>query len=136
MARKPRGTVNPLLLVAVKQAVGQEDADKIALPVLAWFDAAKRGQCSATGCNYLTTHLIIASYIAARTQSKQFHAAITKAYGMLMKAADRPTTLLDLTTAEYQALRTAFAWYIKSLPRVEVGVLSAGCKIAEKMMGA
>lgn len=131
-----KANINPLLLVAAKQRVGQEDADLIALPVLAWFDAAKRGQCTATGCNHLTTHLIIASYIAARTRSKVFHDAVTKAYDMLRKAAARPTELLDLTTTEYQSLRVAFGWYIRSLPRVEVGLLNQACQAAERMMGA
>lgn len=127
-------TINPLLLVAAKQRVGQEDADLIAIPVLAWLDAAKRGLCTATGCNHLTTHLIVASYIAAHTKSKRYHEIITKAYDMLGKAAARPTQLLNLTTPEYQALRAAFAWYLRSLPQVEVGMMAAACKTAERMM--
>jgi hypothetical protein len=124
------------LLVAAKQRVGQEDADLIALPLLAWLDAAKRGQCTGTGCNHLTTHLIIASYLAARTKSKAFHTLVTRAYDQLRKAAERPTHLLDLTTGEYQSLRLAFSWYLRALPQIEVGMLNEACTAAHKMMGA
>lgn len=134
----PRDTskINPLLLVAAKQRVGQADTDLIALPLLCWFDAAKRGQCTPVGCNHMTTHLIIGTYIAAHTRSKHYHDLLTKAYDQLAKAAARPGYLLALTTAEYQALRTAFAWYLRSLPMVEVGMLNMACKTAERMMGA
>lgn len=131
-----KANINPLLLVAAKQKVGQEDTDMIALPLLLWFDAAKRGQCNAAGCNHITSHLIIASYIAAATKSKAFHDAVTKAYALLEKAAARPTSLLDLTTTEYQAIRTAISWYLRSLPRVEVGMLTQACQVSAKLMGA
>lgn len=128
--------INPLALIAFKQRVGQEDADLIALPVLAWFDAAKRGLCTATGCNHLTTHLIISSYIAARTKSKTYHTIVTAGYAALAKAAARPTELLNLTTKEYQTIRLAIAWYVRSLPLVEVSTLNEACKVAEKAMSA
>lgn len=128
--------INPLTLIAIKQRVGQEDADAIALPVLAWLDAAKRGQCTAAGCNHLTTHIIIALRVAAITKSKHYYDTVMKGYEALNKAAQRPTDLLDLTTAEYKALRAAFSWYIRSLPQVEVGALNDACKVAQKMMGA
>lgn len=133
---RDHGNIIPMLLITCKQRVGQEDADAIALPLLCWFDAAKRGECLAVGVNHMTTHLIIASYIAAKTKSKRYHEIVTHAYAMLGKAADRPTLRLDLTTAEYAALRKAFSWYLRSLPTVSVGLLNAACKTAEKMMGA
>lgn len=131
-----RDRINPLLLVAAKQPVGQDDADEIALPVLVHLDAAKRGQCTASGVNHLTLHLIIASALASKTRSKAFHDACTKAYSMLEKAARRPTDLLDLTTTEYQALRTAFNWYLRALPKVEVMTLNGACKIGYQFMAA
>lgn len=130
-----KSNINPLALIACKQQVGQEDTDAIALPVLLHLDAAKRGRCTAAGCNHLTSHLITASYIAAATKSKAFHEAVTKAYSMLEKAAARPTDELDLTTTEYQAIRTAISWYLRSLPRIEVGMLSQACAASAKMMG-
>lgn len=128
--------INPLVLVGLKQRVGQEDADLISLPVLAWFDAAKRGQCTATGCNHLTTHLIIASYLAARTKSKKFHDIVTAGYAALGKAAARPTDLLDLTTKEYATLRLAIGWYVRALPLVEVATLNEACRVADRAMSA
>lgn len=131
-----KANINPLALIGAKQRVGQEDADAIALPVLAWFDAAKRGECTATGCNHLTTHLIIATAIASRTNSRTFYDICRTAYDQLMKAASRPTKLLDLTTGEYQAIRKAFAWYVRSLPQCQVHDLNMACRHAEKIMGA
>lgn len=126
--------INPLTLIAAKQKVGQDDANLIALPVLIHLDCAKRGQCTAPGVNFLTQHLIIASYIAARTKSAQFHVAVTKAYAALKKASDRPTKLLDLTTPEYLTIRTAVGQYLRAMPNVEVGVMSEACAAAAKAM--
>lgn len=126
--------INPLTLIACKQKVGQNDTDQIALPILIHLDCAKRGQCTAPGVNFLTTHLIIASYIAARTKSKLFHDTVTKGYAALKKAADRPTKLLDLTTTEYTAIRTAVSQYLRAMPNVEVGVMSEACRVAARMM--
>jgi hypothetical protein len=114
--------LNPLALVAAKQRVGNEDRDAIALPLMCHFDAAHRGQCTGSGANHLTTHLIIASYLAAATKSKAFHDLVTKAYAMLQKAA------------EYAALKQAFAWYLRALPQIEVGLLAQACAAAEKAM--
>lgn len=131
-----KANINPLVLIACKQRVGDDDANSIALPVLIHLDAAKRGQGTAAGCNFLTSHLITASYIAAATKSKTFHDAVTKAYAMLEKAAARPTALLDLTTQEYQSIRTAISWYLRSLPRLEVGMLNQACQASAKLMEA
>jgi hypothetical protein len=133
----PRDTQlpNPLLRLVAHGAVGQEYADDVALSLLCWFDAAKRGQCTAFGCNLMTTNLIISSYIAAHTKSKGYHDIVTKAYSMLEKAAARPGHLLSLTTPEYNALRAAFGLYLRSLPMVKVGMLTQACATAEQMMG-
>lgn len=136
MAGAKKANINPLMLVAAKQRVGEEDANAISLPVLCWLDAAKRGQCTNTGLNHLTTHVIISSWIAARTQSKTFHDSCTVAFDMLRKAAMRPGDLVALTTTEYQAIRKAFGWYIRALPNCEVLTLSRACQEAEKIMGA
>ena len=131
-----RTVINPLLLVVAKQPVGQEDADKIALPVLAHFDAAKRGLCTAAGCNHLTTHLLVAAHLAASTKSKTFYEACTRAYAALMKAAERPTQLLNLSTSEYMSMRAALSMYLRALPKVEVARLNSACAHAYKVMAA
>lgn len=131
-----KANINPLLLVAVKQKVGQEDADDIALPLLVHFDAAKRGQCTAAGANHMTMSLIVAAYIAARTKSKTFYDCVQRAYAALEKASARPTKLLDLTTSEYASLRAAFSMYIRAMPNVEVWLMNEASKHAAKAMEA
>lgn len=125
---------NPLHLIAAKQKVGQEDTDSIELMVMCHFDAAKRGQCTGAGANFMTTHLIIASYIASRLKSSDFHGRVTQAYIALKRASDRPTQLLDLTTGEYKLLQTAWRWYFRSMPQVEVGVMAEACAYAQSAM--
>lgn len=134
MTRAARLVADPLRLLVCKQKVGADDAAEIQLKVLLHFDAAKRGQCTNAGVNFLTTHLIIASYLAMRTRSKRFHELVTAAYAALGKASDRPTKLLDLTTTEYQIMRRALALYLDALPDVEIGVMAEACAAAEKMM--
>lgn len=126
--------INPLYIIARKQLMSRDDAAQIELPVLIHFDAARRGVCSNAGANFLTTHLIIASFIASRTKSKRFHEQVTKAYEMLTKASERPTKALALTTTEYAAIRIAIASYMRALPSVEVGMMSDACKVAAKAM--
>lgn len=134
MASKPRKRINPLHLVVGKQKVGQEDADKIAMPLLIHLDAAKRGQGTNAGCNTLAEHLIAASLIAAATRSKAFHAQVTQAYVMLKKAAERPTQALDLTTGEYQAIRAAIGTYVRALPEIEIAVMRGAMQEAVKRL--
>lgn len=125
---------NPLFTLICKTRVGQDKADELALPTLVYLDAAKRGACPHAGYNSLATTLLTAASIASQTHSKRFYDMVHSAYNLLVKAGLRPTALLDLTTAEYQSIRSALAWYVKSLPMVEVGVLSKAYARAEAMM--
>ncbi|CUI03919.1 hypothetical protein BN2497_2615 [Janthinobacterium sp. CG23_2] len=125
---------NPLILLAKKQTVGAEDASSIELMVLIHFDCARRGVCTNPGANFLTTHLIIASYLASRLKSKRFHDQVMRAYGMLCKASERPTATLALTTGEYLAVREALGTYFRNLPSVEVGVMHEACQVAARNM--
>lgn len=125
---------NPLFTLISKTRVGQEKADELALPTLVYLDAAKRGACPHAGYNSLATTLLAAASIASQTQSKRFYDMVHSAYNLLVKAGLRPTDLLDLTTAEYQMIRSALAWYVKSLPMVEVGMLSKAYARAQAMM--
>jgi hypothetical protein len=133
-----RGKVNtnPLVLVALKDRVGEDHADDFSLRALLWLDAAKRGQLPPGGYNLLATTLLAAASIASQTNSKRFYDIVNTAYQMLCKAGTRPTQLLDLTTAEYQSIRSALSWYVKALPSVEVGVMARACARAEAMMVA
>lgn len=127
--------VSPLYRLAGKQLVGQDDADTIAMQLLIFFDAAKRGQLANNGHEFITKHLIIASFVAARTKSKAFHDQVLTGYNALKKASDRPTELVALTTGEYQAMRTALDWYLKALPTVEIGLMNAACMVAAERLG-
>lgn len=126
--------INPLFALIKKTRVGQEKADELALPTMIYLDAAKRGACPHAGYNSLATTLLAAAAIASMTQSKRFYDMVHSAYNLLVKAGLRPTALLDLTTTEYNAIRSALAWYVRSLPMVEVGVLTKAYARAEAMM--
>lgn len=126
--------MNPLELIARKQKVGKDDAESIMLPIMAYLDAAKRSACTAAGSNFLTKHLIIASYIAAKAKSRRFHDQVTAAYAALKKASDRPTKLLDLTTGEHKAIAAALKTYLCAMPNVEVGTMRDACVVAAKAM--
>jgi hypothetical protein len=129
-----RDVIVPIARLAGKQRVGQEDADELTLPTLIYLDAAKRGACPHAGYNSLATTLLAAASIAVQTQSKRFYNIVDSAYSLLVKAGLRETKMLDLTTTEYQAIRSALAWYVRSLPTVEVGVLSRAYARAQAMM--
>lgn len=126
--------LNPLAIIAAKTPVGQEKADELTLPTMIYLDAAKRGACPHAGYNSLATTLLAAASIASQTKSKTYYDLVHKAYDLLVKAGLRPTALLDLTTAEYTAIRAALMWYVRSLPTVHVGVLSRAYARAQAMM--
>jgi hypothetical protein len=115
---------NPLDLLAAKQVVGQEDADATALVVLIALDAAKRGLAPAPLANTLTEHLLTSAAVWSQMGNKQLYDKSVLAWSALRKACARPTTLLDLTTGEYAAIRLSIAHYVRALPKLEVGLLA------------
>jgi hypothetical protein len=115
---------NPLDLLAAKQVVGQEDADATALVVLIALDAAKRGLAPAPLANTLTEHLLTSAAIWSQMGNKRLYDKSVVGWSALLKACARPTVLLDLTTAEYAAIRLSIAHYLRALPVAEVGVLA------------
>jgi hypothetical protein len=74
-------------------------------------------------------------HIAARTKSRAFYNLMHSAGEALNKAMRRPTEQLNLTTGEYQAIRTGVSWYLRSLPSVEVGALNEACMVAARALG-
>lgn len=128
--------MNPFELIARKQLVGAEDTSQIELIVLLHFDAAKRGQCTNPGYNFISRHLIMANYLAVRLKSKSFQTITNCAGEAWRKAGERPTAALDLTTKEYRAVRAALGVYFRHLPRVEVGMYMEANKVAERLMQA
>lgn len=132
----PRDTdYNPIAKLVGKQKVGQDDANLVALPVLLFLDAAKRGLCPASGFNHLATHLLVAAAIASQSKSQEYHSAAARGYTALLKAGARPTKLLELTTPEYKAIREAVSWYVRSMPNVELGMMVKACAHADRIMG-
>lgn len=127
--------IAPMLTLVGKQKVGNEDADAVALPLLIHFDAAKRGQGPAVGQQHLYKHLIMAQLLAAWTKSQVMYDATVKACDALMKASQRPTELLDLSTSEYTAMRKAYGMYLRILPIVEVAMYGRAGDEAERLMG-
>lgn len=130
----PAGQLNPLDLIAFKQKVGLADAETIALPLLIHFDGAHRGHGSVDCHQFLTLHLIIASAIASKTGLRQFHNDTLAAYQALVKAAERPTKELDLTTDEYRLMRKAFTTYLRVLPGIEIATMLFAAKHAADVM--
>lgn len=118
-----RDRVNPLLRIAAKTKVGQEEADTIALIVLLALDAAKRGQATTAAANTLTEHLMAGVLLWARQGNRALYDRATAAWLAMCKACARPTELLDLTTTEYKAIRLAISYYLRAIPQLEAGVL-------------
>lgn len=115
---------NPLDLLAAKRLIEADDVDKIALLVLVALDAAKRGAAPASLANTLTEQLLTSAAIWSQQGNRPLYDRSVKAWNALRKACARPTQLLDLTTSEYAAIRLAISYYVKALPRIEVGVLA------------
>ena len=115
---------NPLDVLAAKRLIEPEDVDKIALLVLIALDAAKRGQAPASLANTLTEHLLTSAAIWSQQGNRRLYDKSVLAWTALRKACARPTALLDLTTGEYAAIRLSIAYYVRALPKLEVGVLA------------
>ena len=124
MGARQTFVANPLDVLAAKRLIEFEDADKIALLVLIALDAAKRGQAPASLANTLTEHLLTSAAIWSQQGSRRLYDKSVLAWTALRKACARPTALLDLTTGEYAAIRLSIAYYIRALPKLEVGVLA------------
>lgn len=112
--------INPLAVIIGHQKVGQEDADKIALPVLCHLDAAKRGQGNGATADFLFQHLLTAQIMASKGGNKLIYNMSADAIAALIKAIARPSNLLNLTTGEYQAIRKCISAYLRILPTATV----------------
>lgn len=126
--------INPLELLVKKQLIGKEDTDKIELPVLLHFDAARRGRLNNPGYNFISRHLVMANYLAVRLKSKSFLTIAECAGRLWSKAGLRPEHDLGLTTKEYRAIRACLGVYFRHLPHVEIGVYIEANQVAERLM--
>jgi len=134
MSGRDRFLLNPLDLLAGKQLVGQDEADKTALLVLIALDAAKRGAAPGQLANTLTEHLLTSAAIWSQQGNRRLYDKTVLTWSHLRKACARPTALLDLTTGEYAAIRLAISYYVRALPKLEVGVLAAGYEKALRQL--
>lgn len=119
------GPASAFDLIAVKQRIDADTCDQLAMVMLLALDAAKRGAAPAPVANTLTEHLLTSVAIWSKMGNKPLYLVGVKAWDALRKACARPTALLDLTTGEYAAIRKAIAYYVRALPRLEIGVLVA-----------
>lgn len=127
--------IDPIVFLIRKQKIGQEDTDKIELPVLLHFDAAKRGQINNAGYNFISRHLIMANWLAVRLKSTGFRTISECAGNLWGKAGARPGQFTSLTTAEYKAIRACLGVYFRHLPYTEIGVYMEANKVAARLMG-
>lgn len=130
-----RQLINPIAFLTAKQLVGQEDTDKIELPVLVHFDAAKRGQITNPGYNFISRHLVMANFLAVRLRSRSFQTISECAGKLWSKAGARPGEFASLTTKEYAAIRACLGVYFRHLPRVEIGLYMQANQVAAQLMG-
>lgn len=126
--------MTPFELIALKQKVGAEYADEVALFVLCHFDAAKRGRCTAQGYNFISRHLVQAYFIAARLKDPRAMQRIQAAGDAWRKAGDRPAEAADLTTTEYTTVRDGLKLYFRALPKIEAGTYRQACNVADQLM--
>lgn len=117
------GVGSALDLIALKRCIDADTVDQLALAVLLALDAAKRGAAPAAVANTLTEHLLTSVAIWSQTGNKPLYLAGAKAWQALIKACARPTAMLDLTTGEYAAIRKSISYYVRALPKLEIGVL-------------
>lgn len=133
---KHRQAINPMLVLAAHQKVGNADAAEIQLPVLIHFDAAKRGLGTEHSANFLTKHLVISLLLGSKSGNRAFYDLTGKAYDAMHKACARQTEYLAFTTGEYQALRTWLGAYFRAMPGVSVGMMNYACAEAQKRLDA
>ena len=117
-----RPMIDPIVFLTKKQLIGQADTDKIELPVLVHFDAAKRGRITNPGYNFISRHLVMANFLAVRLKSRSFQTISECAGKLWSKAGSRPGEFASLTTKEYAAIRACLGVYFRHLPRVEIGL--------------
>lgn len=131
---KNRASITPLLIMQAKRLVHPDDVQITTFQVLAALDAAKRSQGTNQNCNLMTEHLLIACSIWTKLKNRTVYDKTVMAWNALLKAAERPTELLNLTTGEYKLLSYAFSAYLKQLPKVEIATLGWATMTAQKSL--
>lgn len=122
---------NPLNLLASKRVVSKSAAATFEQEVLVALTCAKASQGSAQHCNVLQKHLMVSAYIWNKHKNKVLYTKTVKGYNALIKAANRDTVLLDLSTTEYKEICAALMPYLAAIPKLEVGLYSAAMQRVE-----
>jgi len=133
MSRRPM-SLNPFDLIARKQRLGEDDAATMALPVLLYLDAAKRGRADIAASNGLAQWIAMAQIIASKIVHRPMYDIACGAGQALYRAAGRRETLLSLTTGEYLALRKLMVVYLRILPQLELQTMVAACARADQLV--
>lgn len=131
---KYRDQRNPLWVVAGKASIPQEDIDDIHLEALIALDAAKRGQATGYLANKLRDHVMTCVVLWRNKGNRALYENAIHAWNALVKAFQRPTQLLDLTTTEYQLIRRSMSYYLRAIPKLEIGVLTASFLEAQRVI--
>lgn len=121
-------------LIALKQPLGRDDADRMSMPALLYLDAAKRGAGTAAIENGLIRVVVIAQSIGSIKRNKKFYDLACAGGRALFAAAARQRELLAFTTGEYQAMRTMVAAYVRALPQLDVGSFVMAARRADEMI--
>lgn len=124
MAGNYTGVGDMFDLIAVKQRIEPEIVDQVVMAVLLALDAAHRRAAPPAVANTLMEHLLTSAAVWSQMGNKPLYLAAVKAWEALTKAFARPTALLDLTTGEYAVIRKAISYYVRALPKLEIGVLT------------
>jgi hypothetical protein len=133
---KKSSVINPLMLIAAKNKPDQESVDKIHMVVLTALDAAKRGKCPNGLANTLTEHLMVGVLMWSKMGNRALYDRAVAAWMAMVKACQRPTELLDLTTTEYQAIRHALQYYLRAIPQMEIGKIASLFLEAQRKLAA
>lgn len=126
---------NTLLVFAAKKPVPQEIVDKYIWDLMIAIDAAKLGRATNRMCNVMQMHLTAGCTIWAKQKNRKKYEECKLGWNALLKAANRPTDTLDLTTGEYKQIRAAISNYVLALPKMEVGDLTYAINLAYGTMG-
>jgi hypothetical protein len=121
---KRAAPINPLLLIAAKNRIPQENADTISTLVLICLDEVKRGRAPNSITNTLTEHLATAQALWAGMENRPLYKQAVECWALWCRACNRdPSKPISLTTGEYQAVRHTVSYYLRSLTQIEVGRL-------------
>ena len=126
--------INPIALMVAKQRVGQEEADRHALPVLLYLDAAHRGRGCIAAENALVRLVVIVQVLGSKSGNRALYDIGCAAGTALFSAAGRGQELLALTTGEYKAMRKLVSAYLRVLPGLQLVMLGFACKRADELI--